>query len=76
MALIAARLPVQDQHLRGDVGGELDDLERLAVEVEDRVVGGLDPDLLAALADPLVLGGLKLAPSELLPELPVLRAGA
>ena len=41
--------------LRGDVGGELDDLERLAVGVEDRVVGRLDPDFLAALAEALVL---------------------
>ena len=45
----------------GDIGGELDDLERLAVEVEDRVVGGLNPDLLAALADALVFRGLELA---------------
>ena len=47
--------------LLGDVGGVLDDLEGLAVLIEDRVVGGLDPDLLAALADPLVLGRLVFA---------------
>ena len=41
----------------GDVGGELDDLDRLARGIEDRVVGGLDPDLLAALAEALELAG-------------------
>ena len=58
----------------GDIRGELDDLERLAVEVEDRVVGGLDPDFLAALADALVLRGLELAVVEVAPELLVFRA--
>ena len=53
-----------------------DDLEGLAVEVEDRVVGGLDPDFLAALADALVFGGLEFAVVEVAPELPVLGAGA
>ena len=38
----------------GDVGGEFHDLEGLAVVIENRVVGCLNPDLLAALADALV----------------------
>jgi len=37
-------------HARRHVGGELDDLVDFAPLVEDRVVGGLDPDRLAALA--------------------------
>ena len=45
----------------GDVRGELDDFERLAVEVEDGVVGGLNPDFLAALADALVFRRLEFA---------------
>ena len=52
----------------------LDDLEGLAVAVENGVVRGLDPDLLAPLADALVLGGLVLAAIELGPELLVFRA--
>ena len=36
----------------GDVRGVLDDLAGLAVQVEDRVVGRLQPDLPAALAEP------------------------
>ena len=55
-------------HLGGDVGGVFHDLERLAVEVEDRVVGGLDPDLPAALADALVFAGLEFAAVQLGPE--------
>ena len=38
-------------HLGGGVGGIFHDLVRLAVEVADRIVGGLDPDLAAALAE-------------------------
>ena len=59
------------QLLRGDVGGELDDLERLAGLVEDRIVGGEDPDLLAALAEPLVFGGFVLAAVQPRPELAI-----
>ena len=54
--------------LRGDVGGELDHPDRLAVLVQDRIVGGLDPDFLAALAEALVLRGLEFAAVELGPE--------
>ena len=54
--------------LRGDVGSELDDADRLAVGIEDRVVGCLDPDLAAALAEPFVLRGLEFAAIELRPE--------
>ena len=55
--------------LRGDVRRVVDDLERLAVEVQDGVVGGLDPHLLAPLADPLELARLELTSIELGPEL-------
>ena len=54
--------------------GVFDDLERLAVGVEDRIVARLNPDFLAALADPLVLIGIELAAPELGPELAILRA--
>src|SRR5262249_52129603 len=60
--------------LLGDVGGILDHLERPALAIEDGVVACLDPDLLAALADPLVLAGVVFAAPELLPEALVLRA--
>jgi hypothetical protein len=42
-----------------------------AIEVEDRIVGGLDPDLAAALGNALVFGGPVLAAIGRLPELPV-----
>jgi hypothetical protein len=60
--------------VRGDVGGELDDLDRLARGIEHGIVGGLDPDLTATLGDPLVLGGLELAAPQTLPECAVSRA--
>ena len=53
---------------RGDVGGESDDLERLAVRPEDRIVGRLP----AVLADVPVLSGLELAPLQAVPE-PLIR---
>ena len=56
------------QFLLGDVGGVLDDLERLAVHVRDRVVRRLDPDFPAALADALVTADVGFAAVELLPE--------
>jgi len=59
---------------RGDVGGELDDLHRLARGIEHGIVGCLDPDLAAALGDPLVLGGLELTAPQILPERAVSRA--
>ena len=51
-------------HLLGDVGGVFDDLERLAVEIQDQIVAGLDPDLLAAFADALVLRGIVFATAD------------
>ena len=39
----------------GDVVDVFDDLHDVAVEFEDRVVGRLEPDFLAAVADPLAL---------------------
>ena len=57
--------------LGGDIGGELDHLVRLAAAIEDRIVGGFDPDLAAALGNVLVFGGPVLAAIGRLPELPV-----
>jgi hypothetical protein len=57
--------------VRRHVGGELDHLERRAVGVEDRVVGGVQPQFAAALGHPLVLAGLELAGAELVPEMRV-----
>ena len=59
----------------GDVGGELDDLVGLAVQVEYRVVGSLQPDHLAIVAVALIAAGIEFAAVELLPEFAVLGAG-
>lgn len=58
----------------GNVGGKLDDLERLAVSVKDRIVARLNPNNAAAFADALVLPGIVFAAAELLPEQPIVRA--
>ena len=42
----------------GDAAGVFDHLDRLAVQVADRVVGGLYPDFLAALANALVFASI------------------
>jgi len=60
--------------LRGDVDGELDDLAGFAVAVEDRIVGCLNPDFAAALADPLVFRRLMLSAIETGLERAVFRA--
>ena len=52
----------------GDVGGVLDHLKGLALQIEDRVVGRLNPDLAAILGEPLVLAHVKLAAAQLGPE--------
>ena len=57
-----------EQLLLRYVGSVLYDLEGFAVEVEDRVVGGLNPDFLAALADAFVFGRVVFAPVQLGPE--------
>jgi len=44
--------------LRGDVGRELDDPERLAVGADQRIIGAQDPEFPAALAQALELGSL------------------
>ena len=49
-------------------------LKGLPFEVHDRVVGGLNPDFLAALADALVLRRLILATVQARPELQVFAA--
>ncbi len=70
-----ARIFRRLQFRGGDVGRELDDLPELAV-LEDRVVGGLDPDLAAVLADALVFPAIELSAVEHGPELAiVLRCG-
>ena len=48
-------------HPLGDVRGVLDDHEWLAVLIEDRVVGGLNPDGFAVLLDALVGRTVELA---------------
>jgi hypothetical protein len=57
--------------LRGNVGRELDDPDGLALGVEHRVVGGLNPDFAPALAKPLVLCRLVFATVEPRPELAI-----
>src|SRR6202008_3353416 len=57
-----------------DVGRELDDAGDFAVPVAQGIVGGLDPDLLAALAATLVLRGLIFAAVEACPKVAI--AGA
>ncbi len=56
------------QLLQRDVGGELDDLDRLAVGVEDRVVRGQQPDFLAGAGHAAVLAGVEFATSKAVPE--------
>ncbi len=56
------------EHLLGDVDRVLDDLERPSAPVEDREIGRLDPDGLAVLAQPLVLGRLGLPGAQAVPE--------
>ena len=46
---------VQQLGLLGDVGGELHYLVGPPHRIEDRIVGGLNPDFLAAFAEALVL---------------------
>ena len=60
--------------LRGDVGRELDHPDRLSAGIEDRIVGGLDPDFAAALAEALVLRGLEFAAVQPGPEFAIGRA--
>ena len=60
----------------GDVRGVFDDLEDLAAEVEDRVVGCRNPDFPPALADALEVPADELAGRQPRPELPVFRAVA
>ncbi len=55
--------------LLGDIGRELDDLDRLARAVEHRIIAGLDPNLTAALADAAISSRLELAGAEISPEL-------
>jgi len=56
------------EFLSGDVRRKLDNSIDLAIAVEHGIVGGLNPDLLAALADALESRGLVLAPVEVSPE--------
>ena len=50
---------------------KLDDLADLSLVIDDRIIGRLDPDLLAALAEAQEFVGGELTTSEPLPELPV-----
>ena len=53
----------------GDVGGELDHLQRLALRIKNGAVGGLDPYLAPGLAQTQVLAPFQLTALQLLPEL-------
>ena len=53
---------------RGQVGGQFDHLERLAVEIEDRVVGRLDPHLAPILGQAPVFALAEVAPPQVAPE--------
>ena len=64
----------RSQLVRGDVGGDLDDLVDLAALVLDRVVGRLDADLAAALGEALERLRDELALAELPPELGIFGA--
>ncbi len=55
------------QLARGNIGGNLDHFHRLAA-AKHRIVGGLDPDFPAALADALILPLIELACRKLCPE--------
>ncbi|MNS68911.1 hypothetical protein D3C72_1022080 [compost metagenome] len=57
----------------GHIGREFDDLEHLAVEIEDRVIGRLNEDLAAALAKPHELVRNEIAAGQPFPELFILR---
>ena len=52
----------------GDVGRDLDDLQNRALRIHHGIVGGLNPDLAAALADALVFARVEFAAAELGPE--------
>ena len=71
-----ALLVLATDDLVGDVGGELDDLHRPSLAVDDGVVACLDPDDATALADTLVLVGKVLAGVELTPEGSILGTNA
>ncbi len=62
--------------LRRDVGRVLDDLERFAFRIENRVVARLDPHLTPAFGDALVLSGVVFAERKLCPQRAVLGASA
>ena len=51
-----------------DVGGVFHHLHRLAIAIKDRIIAGFNPDLTTALADALVLPGIKLTTPQLVPE--------
>ena len=56
---------------RGQVGRQLDDLERLAVGIEDRVVAGLNPDFPPALTKALVFTCTKMTCAQIHPALAI-----
>ena len=62
------------QLLHGHVSRKLDHLEGLSAGIENRVIGSLNPDLLAAFADALVFGRLVFAAIQGRPELAIFAA--
>ena len=57
----------------GDIEREFDNFEDLAAFVADRVVGAVNPDSLAGLADAAEFAGLKVPLAEAPPELGIVR---
>src|SRR5579871_5206988 len=51
-----------------NIRGVLDDLKGLTIQVQDRIVGSLNPYLSSAFANALVLGGIVLAAIQFRPE--------
>ncbi len=63
-------------HRGGDIGRKLHDLAELAAGIRDRVVGRLQPDRFAALADTLEVTGLIFAAAQTVPEIAIFAAVA
>lgn len=65
---------LQQLHLGGDIGGKLHHLVGPASSIEDRIVGGLNPDFAAALCKTPVFPRIVLAPLKARPEGSIVRA--
>lgn len=63
------------QDVIGDVGRVFHDLEGIAVRIENGIIGSLNPDFLATLADALKFRRLEFSLTEGIPEMFVIMAG-